>query len=480
MSIRDILPALNYESQETTSVSQVLQTVTTTKENSIRNCYDGSIVEMISFELRENNVKWFMDNIQNFILETYQRGLVWNDLRKALLIDTIMIKGKIPGFLFQNKLTQNIFDYCYSILDGQQRLQALYEYKNNKFAWKCPVDRMDVYYNEVPAVNDATTTTTTTEKRIMTNSEMERLDNYKFEWTEFHHSCSKESMRLNFKRINQGKTFNKQDHIGIAEDTNFILHLVQGVFNVNTINEEYEGKSLYEIGFFKNFETEKYKNVNPTCDFWFMNESVKFTKAAERDLSNRKIIMHLMPFIIAGLNGEVIPYSCAQTSITKITDYLNEEYTDEHIIKVYKNLKHLTNIFKDVRLGTNKTKRSLRQYTKLPCMVMWYEQNYDKSNTNVNSVRKSPKLTTAPRLKWKNIIQYFEEHEDRVKEFERVIICGDTNRKREVSMIRTFCQRIVEKYPFKTFPDFYEQDMYYATRIQSRIRGILARRIINV
>lgn len=473
MSITDILPALNYESQETTSVSQVVQTVMTTIENSIRNCYDGSIFERISFELRKDNVEWFMDNMKDFILETFQRGLVWNNLQKALLIDTIMMNGKIPGFLFQNKLTDRIFDYCYSILDGQQRLRTLYEYKENMFSWKCPADRMNVYYNELP--EDATT-----EERIMTNNEMKRLHNYKFEWTEFHHSCSKESMRLNFKRINQGKTFNKQDHIGIAEDTNFILHLVQGVFNVNTINEEYEGKSLYEIGFFKNFETEKFQNVNHTCDFWIMGESLKFIEAGERDLSNREIIMHLMPFIIAGLNNEVIPYSCAQGSITKITEYLDHEYTDENIIKVYKNLIHLTNIFKAVGLGTSKTKRSLRQYTKLPCMVMWYEQNYNEPKSLINSVKNSSILTTAPRLKWKNIIQYFEKHKDRVAEFNTMILINDSAKKRETSLIKKFCERIVEKYPKKTYPEFYELDMYYATRIQSRIRGILARRIINV
>jgi len=420
---------------------EIITISTPSAENSTNHEY-GRIDEIIVYEDRNKSIYWFMKNIKYFILKSYQRPEVWTPLQKELLIDTIFMNGKVPGFMFQNLQRNRNGERSWAVNDGQQRLLTLWQYTNNEFYWKSP-DGYFVYYNKQFDDDDDTS-----RYRNLTDDERYTFDNYCFEWTEFDYSCSIDAMILNFKRINQGTQFKNPDRIGIAEETNYIQHLIQGALNVNTINDDLEGKSLYEIGFFENFETSLFKKVDNT-DFLFASNDVPLIEAHTRDMTNRKVIEGLNPFIIAALNGTVIPYNCAQKSIDIIRDYLNYEYTDEHILKVYNNLRHLTNIFKAAGLpGTNEKKRSMRKYTKVPCMVMWYEQNYQDLGSTI--------LTGVPRLKWTNIIQYFEQNDDRVDEFCKNILSIDTGKKREVNLIKTFCERIVEKYLKEDYPTFYE------------------------
>ena len=425
----------------TTNISEALTIPTLTSMSSYTSHY-GRDDETIIFEDRNKSVWWFMKHMPYFILKWYQRPEVWSKLQKELLIDTILMNGKIPGFMFQNLQKHRNGKRSWAVNDGQQRLLTLWQYINNKFYWKSP-DGYFVYYDKKFDENDDTS-----KYRNMTDEERYTIDNYSFEWTEFHHSCSESAMKLNFKRINQGTHFKNPDKIGIAEDTNYIQHLIQGVFKVNEIDNTLEG--LYEMGFFENFETSLFKKVD-NIDSLFSNNDVPLIEAHERDMSNREVLEGLNPFIIAGLNHQVIPYDCAQKSIDTIKDYLDCEYTDEHILTVYNNLRRVTEIFKSAgQPGSNSKKRSMRKYTKLPCLVMYYEQNYQDLSSTI--------LTGVRRLKWTKIIQYFEENDDRVKEFESVIICGETNRSRKESMIKIFCQRIVQKYPVETYPTFYEQE----------------------
>lgn len=61
----------------------------------------------------------------------YQRGLVWNDLQKARLIDSILRGFDLPKFYFRDS---TISEYQFDVVDGQQRLTTIHEFIQGKFA----------------------------------------------------------------------------------------------------------------------------------------------------------------------------------------------------------------------------------------------------------------------------------------------------------------------------------------------------------
>ena len=60
----------------------------------------------------------------------YQRGLVWEQEQKELLIESIMIDMPI-GNVFLNDRG----NFIYEVVDGQQRLTTIWDFYNNKFEW---------------------------------------------------------------------------------------------------------------------------------------------------------------------------------------------------------------------------------------------------------------------------------------------------------------------------------------------------------
>ena len=77
-----------------------------------------------------NFMYYFKD--EHIIVPEYQRPLVWDDAQKELLIDSIMTNIPI-GNVFLN---QGRKDLDYEIVDGQQRLIAIWDFYNNKFTWR--------------------------------------------------------------------------------------------------------------------------------------------------------------------------------------------------------------------------------------------------------------------------------------------------------------------------------------------------------
>lgn len=61
----------------------------------------------------------------------YQRGKVWNKKKNALLIDS-MLRGIDLPKIYLRKLDKDIFEF--EVADGQQRLNAIKEFRNNSFA----------------------------------------------------------------------------------------------------------------------------------------------------------------------------------------------------------------------------------------------------------------------------------------------------------------------------------------------------------
>ena len=65
----------------------------------------------------------------------YQRGLRWNNLQKRMFIDSIFRDYRIPAFYFHKKERSavGITNTYYDIVDGQQRIDAIYSYSDDAF-----------------------------------------------------------------------------------------------------------------------------------------------------------------------------------------------------------------------------------------------------------------------------------------------------------------------------------------------------------
>lgn len=73
-------------------------------------------------------------NGQIVVNRKYQRKLVWTQLEKKKLIDSILHEYPIPLILFAE--TQNTNGAIYEILDGMQRLNAIFDFIEDKFDYE--------------------------------------------------------------------------------------------------------------------------------------------------------------------------------------------------------------------------------------------------------------------------------------------------------------------------------------------------------
>lgn len=64
----------------------------------------------------------------------YQRKLVWTKQEKAALIDSVLLEYPIPLILLAEVESQNESETAYEIIDGMQRLNAMFSFIENEFA----------------------------------------------------------------------------------------------------------------------------------------------------------------------------------------------------------------------------------------------------------------------------------------------------------------------------------------------------------
>jgi hypothetical protein len=64
----------------------------------------------------------------------FQRNNVWPTQAKAYLIDTILSDRPIPILFFQRTTSPQTGRPSYAVIDGQQRLRAIFEFLNNRFS----------------------------------------------------------------------------------------------------------------------------------------------------------------------------------------------------------------------------------------------------------------------------------------------------------------------------------------------------------
>ena len=79
-------------------------------------------------------VHQLLENAQLRLAPEFQRNAVWPRAAKAYLIDTILSERPMPLFFFQRARSVQTGKPTYSVVDGQQRLRAIFEFMEDGFA----------------------------------------------------------------------------------------------------------------------------------------------------------------------------------------------------------------------------------------------------------------------------------------------------------------------------------------------------------
>ena len=77
----------------------------------------------------------------------YQRNAVWTISQKQLLIDSIIVGIPIPSFYF-NRVPDDKID----VVDGQQRLRSISDFKSDLFALSEDGSHGSKKYSELPSL----------------------------------------------------------------------------------------------------------------------------------------------------------------------------------------------------------------------------------------------------------------------------------------------------------------------------------------
>ncbi|MEQ1486742.1 DUF262 domain-containing protein [Methyloglobulus sp.] len=90
-----------------------------------------------SIDIQPQTVKWLYDLNEKGLLvvdNSFQRNYVWTKKNQVQLIESILMGFPIPEIYIWNTGTdENSGDTCYSIVDGQQRTGAIFQYIANNF-----------------------------------------------------------------------------------------------------------------------------------------------------------------------------------------------------------------------------------------------------------------------------------------------------------------------------------------------------------
>ncbi len=158
----------------------------------------------------------------------YQRGKVWSKDKQQLLIDTVLKKMHVPPVYF--RVLDNGYYEC---VDGQQRLTAIFDFFDNKYALskKYSEEVGGLFYKELP-------------NKIKDNFE-------DFEIVVFELSkASDEEIRDMFDRLQRGMplTSGEKLHAKSGEIHKFVSQLVENEFFKKDINvRDYRG-AYYQMG----------------------------------------------------------------------------------------------------------------------------------------------------------------------------------------------------------------------------------------
>ncbi|MGN0499358.1 MAG: DUF262 domain-containing protein [Acutalibacteraceae bacterium] len=225
--------------------------------------------------------KWIIDNYKKELLivdNSFQRNYVWLKKHQIGLIETILLGYAIPEiYLWVIDTDPSTGETKYSIVDGQQRIGAIFDYIDGKFPLKRvflsekSADYVDKYFNN------------------LSDDYKKLIWSYAFTIRQIPKEVSRDEIIKMFLRLNStDKSLNPQE----------------------LRNAEFNGE------FLKN--AERISNL----DFWKKNKI--FSSDSIRRMKDIEFISSLLIFLRNGIESEI-----TQKAINKMYDLFNEEYIEK-------------------------------------------------------------------------------------------------------------------------------------------------------
>lgn len=225
--------------------------------------------------------KWIVDNFRNELLivdNSFQRNYVWLTKHQISLIETILLGYAVPEiYLWMVDTDPTTGDTKYSIVDGQQRIGAVFDYIDGKFALRSAYlsEKNAEYANKY--------------FKDLSDDLKKRIWSYSFTVRQLPQDVSREEIVKMFLRLNStDKSLNPQE-------------LRNAEFNREFLDNAQKISKL---------------------DFWRTHKI--FSADSIRRMKDIQFISSLLIFLRDGIESEI-----TQTAINKMYDLFNDEYKEK-------------------------------------------------------------------------------------------------------------------------------------------------------
>lgn len=245
-----------------------------------------------------------------FVNRVYQRKLVWTVSEKELLIDSILKQYALPSFLFlkdQNKDTLEI-------LDGVQRLSAIFEFIENKISINGRYFDIDTFPFAKNLQSNGVFPKLTTNRNLLLPADV-CTDFLNFTISTNTISASSEETIDLFRRINsQGHSLSNQDRRRSGVATNFatlvdeIATTLRGDISQRIVNL----KDMPSISLDDQRSKKGYK-ISIEDSFWFKTGILRRDNLVKSE--DEEFIADLAASVISGN-----PFSASQENFNKLYD----------------------------------------------------------------------------------------------------------------------------------------------------------------
>lgn len=240
------------------------------------------LIEQI--DIQPQNTKWLYDLHTKGLItvdNSFQREYVWLEKHQIKLIETVLIGSPIPEIYLWNIGTDSdTGDTKYSIVDGQQRTGALFQFIQNKFKLKESIlDCKTNVFNEI-------------KNRFfkdLEDAQKQAIWAYVFSIRIVRQSVTRQNIVQMFLRLNSNNmTLNPQE----------------------LRNAEFEGEFMLLASYLADFQ------------FWENNKL--FSIADRRRMRDITFISNLLTFMKLGIDEEI-----TSKNINRIYELFNEEYPNK-------------------------------------------------------------------------------------------------------------------------------------------------------
>lgn len=240
------------------------------------------LIELI--DIQPQNTKWLYDLHNSGLIEvdnSFQREYVWLEKHQIKLIETILIGSPIPEIYLWNIGTDSdTGNTKYSIVDGQQRTGALFQFIQNKFKLKEGIldPKTDVFSDIKNRFF-----------KDLEDKDKQAIWSYIFSIRVVRYSVEREKIVQMFLRLNSNNmTLNPQE----------------------LRNAEFEGEFM--------------ELASQLAELSFWEENKLFGIADRRRMRDITFISNLLTFMKLGIGEEI-----SSKNINKIYELFNEEYPNK-------------------------------------------------------------------------------------------------------------------------------------------------------